>query len=169
MSARRRPFDTGPGCVAGLLGRPGLLAAAIGILLALEAGAAAPVSFLDEVDRGRAAVDSAGGARLESASARAGEVDSILGREPAASPAFRLGALLASLDADIEAGTVGLSGRNRAAVEGQVRKLIEAQAAAGIGNRALCLLSGRPDPRSIEKLVRLVEPGWSCAPGGHFY
>ena len=56
---------------------------------------------------------------------------------------------------------------DRAVIEQQVRDLLQAQADAKIGNRALCLLSGRENPRSLEAQVRLVIPNWTCGPVGH--
>jgi len=160
--SRRTRFGFGESAGLARLAAFGMLAAVLSLILS---GSALASSFLDEVDRGRAAVLGGGSAELASAQGRTTVVDAAVASED--SPAFALGAGLAALSLDLGDGgaraPVATKG-DRAAVERQVRVVLKAQASLGIGNRAVCLLTGRPDPRSIEALIRLVEPAWSCGP-----
>lgn len=143
-----------------------LAALAFGAALATPARGA---GFLEEVDRGRAALLASGAAPADGAGARAAAVQSVIAKEAVSSPAFAIGASLAALDLDLDGDpALGQKG-DRALVEQQVRDLLRAQAEAGIGNRTLCLLSGRSNPRSLEGQIRLVEPGWSCGPVEHHH
>jgi hypothetical protein len=144
-------------------------AVALALVLAL-AGAALPAraaSFLDEVDRGRSSVASADVASLPGAAARAAAVDGVVRRAGGANPAFAIGALLAALDLDLASDPAHGASGDRAVVERQVRDLLRAQAQSRIGNRALCLLSGRKEPRTLEAQIQLVDPAWSCGPRTH--
>jgi len=123
--------------------------------------------FLDEVDRGRSALLASGAASADGAGARASAVQSVIAKDASSSPAFAIGASLAALDLDLDGDpNLGAKG-DRALVEQQVRDLLQAQKEIGIGNRTLCLLSGRSNPRSLEAQIRLVVPGWTCGPVTH--
>jgi hypothetical protein len=124
-------------------------------------------SFLAEVDRGRSSVARADVAALPGAAARAAAVDRVLRGDGTAGPAFTIGALLAALDLDLASHPAHGARGDRAVVERQVQDLLRAQAESRIGNRALCLLSARKEPRTLEAQIRLVEPGWSCGPRTH--
>ncbi|MEW6268197.1 MAG: hypothetical protein AB1689_02725 [Thermodesulfobacteriota bacterium] len=137
---------------------------ALMLLLALPARAA---SFLEQVERGRAAVRASATAASGDAAARAAALDEAVRTGGGGSAAFALGASLAALDLDLEGDPASTRRGDRAAVERQVRTLLRAQAESGIGNRALCLLSGRSNPRSLEAQVRLVEPRWTCGSKEH--
>lgn len=146
------------------------LLAGLALLAAVAASAAAPAraaSFLDELERGRSSAAALGLAALPGAVARASAVERLVGGDGGRSPAFTLGALLAALDADLTSDPAAAASGDRAVVEGQVRALLRAQAASGIGNRALCLASGRKQPRTLEEQIRLFVPGWSCGPRTH--
>ena len=131
--------------------------------VALGVGDARAGGFLDDVEAGRSAVRATAAAtRPDSAAARATAARDVVADRAPASAGFALGATLAALDADLARDPGARSGTDRAIVAQQVRELLAAQAAAGIGNRALCLLSGRTEPKSLERQVRLVEPRWSC-------
>jgi hypothetical protein len=136
------------------------------LTLALAAGALG-ATFLDDVDRGKAAVAASGATSVQSAAARAAAVQNVVQKDGKASPAFTSGAALAVLDLDLESDPATHQRGDRAVIEQQVRDLLQAQAESKIGNRALCLLSGRSNPRSLEGQVRLVEPNWSCGPLNH--
>lgn len=139
-------------------------ALACGALLAALCFASAPAtasSFLDEVERGRASVKSAGIASLDDADARSQAIDSLVAREDPGSAAFQLGAQLEGLDLELDRGP--FQSADRPAVERQVRAVLTAQETIGLGNRAVCLLSGLSDPKQIEKLMRLAAPGWTCS------
>ncbi|HEY8514516.1 MAG TPA: hypothetical protein VIS07_03275 [Candidatus Binatia bacterium] len=123
-------------------------------------------SFLDQVERGKAAVLGNARAVTGDAATRAAVVDETVYASGGGSAAFALGAALAALNLDLEDGNRGRRGE-RAAIARQVQTLLRAQAETGIGNRALCLLSGRTHPRSLEAQIRLVEPRWSCGPSTH--
>jgi hypothetical protein len=142
--------------------RTGVAALAVaGTLLLAPVGAARGAGFLDDVAAGRAAggtaVAAAGGG-----AARASAVQGLLAAHGGASAGFAIGVLLAALDADLARGSAARSAGDRELVERQVGDLLAAQAEAGIGNRALCLLGGRTEPKSLERQVRLVAPRWSC-------
>jgi hypothetical protein len=140
--------------------------AAVALALALGGGASAATTFLDDVDRGKAAVASSGAASLTGTAARAAAVSEAAAKDGKPSPAFTIGTILAALNLDLEKPTEHLAG-DRAVVEQQVRDLLAAQAESKIGNRALCLLSGRDNPRSLEAQIRLVVPNWTCGPTNH--
>lgn len=135
--------------------------AVAGALLLAPVGAARGAGFLDDVDAGRTA-GATGVAAAGDGAARASAVQSVLAAHDGASAGFTIGVLLAALDGDLARGAGARSAGDRALVERQVRELLAAQAEAGIGNRALCLLSGRAEPKSLERQVRLVAPRWSC-------
>ena len=126
-------------------------------------------TFIDEVDRGKAALNASGAASLDGAGARASAVQSVVAKESKSSPAFAIGASLAALDLDLDSDPKAGKEGDRALVEQQVRDLLAAQAESKIGNRALCLLSGRSNPRSLEAQIRLVVPGWTCGPLDHHH
>ena len=133
------------------------------LTLALGVADAHADGFLDDVEAGRGAVRAASAAtRSDSTAAVARDV--VAAHTPA-SAGFTLGATLAALDAELARDPGSRSAAERAIVEQQVRELLAAQAEAGIGNRALCLLSGRTEPKSLERQIRLVEPRWSCDRG----
>jgi len=141
-------------------------ACALTLLLQLAAPARG-ATFLDQVDRGKAALLASAAASADGAGARAAGVRSVIEKEDKSSPAFAIGASLAALDLDLDSDpSLGKDG-DRALVEQQVRDLLRAQADAKIGNRSLCLLSGRANPRSLEAQIRLVQPGWTCGPVDH--
>ena len=146
--------------------RGATMVAAVTIALALATGAHA-ATFLDDVDRGKAAVAASGVASLDGATARAAAVQSTVDKDGKSSPAFTIGAILAALNLDLESAPATHQAGDRAVIEQQVRDLLAAQAESKIGNRALCLLSGRANPRSLEAQVRLVEPNWTCGPVNH--
>ena len=132
-----------------------------GVLVLAPLGAARAAGFLDDVEAGRS-VGAASVAATTDGAARASAVQGVLAAHHEASAGFAIGVLLAALDADRTRASTTRSAGDRALVERQVRELLAAQADAGIGNRALCLLSGRTEPKSLERQVRLVEPRWSC-------
>ena len=137
----------------------------LGVAAALALGVADAHAdgFLDDVEAGRSAVRATSAAtRSDSAPARAAAARDVVAAHAPPSAGFTLGATLAALDADLARDPGARSGAERAIVAQQVRELLAAQAEAGIGNRALCLLSGRTEPKSLERQVRLVEPRWSC-------
>lgn len=134
-------------------------------LVGLSAGVAHGNGFLDDVAAGRAAAIASGADRAPDAGARSLALQDTLGRAATTSAGFTIGATLAVLDAELARGPARRGRADRALVEQQVRGLLAAQLEAGIGNRALCLLSGRADPKSLERQVRLVEPRWSCEHG----
>jgi hypothetical protein len=142
-----------------------VVAGALGLAIALG-GAAQGATFLDEVDRGKAAVAASGAATMSAKAARAAAVTDAVTTDGKESPAFAIGANLAALNLDIEKPTPRAPG-DRAVTQQQVRDLLTAQAESKIGNRALCLLSGRTNPRSLEAQMRTVEPGWTCGPVDH--
>ena len=135
----------------------------VALLLVLARGnAARAAGFLDDVEDGRHAVASSAAAAVPDAAARAAAVQGLVASRSPASAGFTIGAVLAALDADLAHDPGTRSRGERTLVEQQLRELLAAQAEAGIGNRALCLLSGRAEPKSLERQVRLVEPRWSC-------
>jgi hypothetical protein len=139
------------------------LSVALVLVLVLGHGNdARATGFLDDVEDGRDAVASSAAAGVPDAAARAAAVQGLVATRSPASAGFTIGAVLAALDADVARGPVTRPRGERTVVEQQVRELLAAQAEAGIGNRALCLLSGRAEPKSLERQVRLVEPRWSC-------
>ena len=137
----------------------GLAAAALILALAVDARAG---GFLDDVETGRAEVKTRTAQTQPDAAARATAARDAVAAHTPASVGFTIGATLAALDADMARGPGRRSAAERTLVEQQVRELLAAQAEAGIGNRALCLLSGRPERKSLERQIRLVEPRWSC-------
>lgn len=142
----------------------------VSTLLAVAVSSAAPArgaGFLEEVDRGRSALLASGAASADGAGARASMVQSVIAKDASASPAFAIGASLAALDLDLDGDPKRGAKGDRALVEQQVRDLLRAQADSGIGNRTLCLLSGRSNPRSLEAQIRLVVPDWTCGPAEH--
>lgn len=151
MSARDRSVR-----IAWALAGGALLAA-----LSLPVAPATASSFLDEVERGRASVKAAGIAKLDSAQARTQAIDDLVARDDPGSAAFQLGAQLEGLDLELDQGP--FRSVDRPAVERQVRSVLAAQESIGLGNRAVCLLSGLSDPKQIEKLMRLAAPGWTCS------
>jgi len=144
--------------------RPRARAAALAVAGALALAPLADAraaAFLDDVEAGR----NAGAARVAAATdgaERASALQDVLLAHDRASAGFAIGALLAALDADLARGAATREPRDRALLERQVRDLLAAQAEAGIGNRALCLLSGRSEPKSLERQIRLAVPRWSC-------
>lgn len=143
-----------------------------GALLLASVGDARSAGFLDDVEAGRTA-GASGVAAAGDTAARASAVQGVLAAHDGATAGFAIGVLLAALDADLARGSAAPDGDlarstrarspgDRALVERHVRELLAAQAEAGIGNRALCLLSGRTEPKSLERQVRLVAPRWSC-------
>lgn len=140
--------------------RLGVRALPLALALALATDARAG-GFLDDVEAGRAEVRARAAAAQPDAAARAAAARDVVAAH-ASSAGFTIGATLAALDADPARGSGTRSAAERTLVEQQVRELLAAQAEAGIGNRALCLLSGRTEPKSLERQVRLVEPRWSC-------
>ncbi|HZR80439.1 MAG TPA: hypothetical protein VFD92_05005 [Candidatus Binatia bacterium] len=138
---------------------------ALAFAMTLSSGIASGSSFMDDVDRGRASVLSAPSGDAATVAGRATLAESAATRDE--SPAYALGAGLAALSLDLDDKSARRSKADRALLERQVHVVLNAQAAAGIGNRAVCLLSGRSDPRSIEALMRLVDPAWSC--GAHHH
>ncbi len=146
------------------------LLAALALLAAVTSAAPTPAraaSFLQELDRGRSSVAALGLATLPGAAARAAAAERLVRDQGEPTPAFTIGALLAALDADLTIDPAETTSGDRAVVERQVRALLDAQAASGIGNRALCLASGRKQPRTLEQQIRLLVPGWSCGPRTH--
>jgi hypothetical protein len=89
-------------------------------------------------------------------------VQAVVVERGGASVGFTIGATLAALDLDLTSAPGSDAPGDRAVIEQQVRELLAAQREAGIGNRALCLLSGRSEPKSLESQIRLVEPRWTC-------
>lgn len=145
--------------------RPGRAAATLSLALVLAfatGGGARAAGFLDDVEAGRHAVASSAAAAVPDAAARAAALHGLVASRSPASAGFTIGAVLAALDADLAQDPGTRSRGERTLVEQQVRELLAAQAEAGIGNRALCLLSARAEPKSLERQVRLVEPRWSC-------
>lgn len=138
------------------------LATSLALVLALDRTSASGADFLSEVERGRRAVVTSDAATQDGAAARAASVQSVLRTDGGASVGFTIGAILAALDLDLTSPPGSDAPGDRAVVEQQVRDLLAAQRAAGIGNRALCLLSGRSAPKSLESQIRLVERRWSC-------
>ena len=135
------------------------------LTLALGVADAHADGFLDDVEAGRGAVRAASAATRSDSTASAAVARDVVAAHTPASAGFTLGATLAALDADLARDPGSRSAAERAIVEQQVRELLAAQAEAGIGNRALCLLSGRTEPKSLERQIRLVEPRWSCDRG----
>lgn len=150
--------------------RQARIAAALVTSLAIElallpAARARADGFLDEIAAGRAAATASGVAAAGDASARGIALELTLARQASERAAFTIGAILAALDADLTSPPASRPRGSRTIVARHVRRLLAAQMEAGIGNRALCLLSGRSDPKSLERQVRLVEPRWSCEHG----
>lgn len=139
-----------------------LCTCAAALLLALGAADAGAHGFLDDVRAGRDAVQASAAATSSDTAARAAAVRDVVAAQAPPSVGFTIGATLAALDADLVRDRGARSRGERAVVAQQVRELLAAQAEAGIGNRALCLLSGRTEPKSLERQIRLVEPRWSC-------
>ena len=133
--------------------------------LLLAARAVCASSLVDDVERGRDAVREANVSALPDTASRAGAVDALVDHATQEGEGYLLGARLAGLgiELDKQAGPPGAG--DRAILARQAGEVLKSQAKLGLGNRALCLLSGRPDPVSIERLLRLAEPGWSCAQG----
>jgi hypothetical protein len=129
------------------------------LLLARDARAA---EFLDDVEAGRSAVTVRTAASPADTAAHAATLQTVLATHGPAATGFTIGATLATLDADLARGTAARSSGDKEIVAQQVRDLLAAQAEAGIGNRALCMLSGRAEPKSLERQIRIVEPRWSC-------
>lgn len=142
--------------------RFGRAAATLFVLVLAHGNDARAAGFLDEVADGRHAVTSSAAAAVPDAGTRAAAVQGLVAARSPASAGFTIGAVLAALDADLARDPGTRPRGERTLVEQQVRELLAAQAEAGIGNRALCLLSGRAEPKSLERQVRLVEPRWSC-------
>jgi hypothetical protein len=136
-----------------------VIAAVAALLLARDARA---TEFLDDVEAGRSAVTVCSAASHADAAAHAATLQTVLATHGPAASGFTIGATLATLDADLARGNAARSSGDRAIVAQQVRDLLAAQAEAGIGNRALCMLSGRAEPKTLERQIRLVEPRWSC-------
>ena len=133
----------------------------VALLPALLLVRVASAEFLDDVEAGRRAVTTRAAGSPADDTARAATLQSVLAAHAPAATGFTIGATLATLDAELARGAAR-SSNDRALVTQQVRELLAAQADAGIGNRALCLLSGRTEPKSLERQIRLVEPRWSC-------
>ena len=118
MTTSKHSFRTTPRAARGAT-----IVAAVTIALALATGARA-ATFLDDVDRGKAAVAASGVASLDGATARAAAVQSTVAKDGKASPAFTIGAILAALNLDLESTPATHQAGDRAVIEQQVRDLL---------------------------------------------